>query len=98
MASIIKRRPIDIEVWLGEPEYGEFAGLHWDEVREHPTEQGTWVPYRAHKFIYGPFDCLATIVKSVEDLKPEGYVRYIIVGGDQIRFGPEDIPHGEKIH
>jgi len=98
VAPIVKQRPIDIEVWEVGPENGDFPGLHFDEVREHPEKAGHWLPFRHKRYTYGPYDNLAEIVKAVEHLKPEGYLRYIIVGGDQIRFGPEDIPYGEVIH
>ncbi|HIE83877.1 MAG TPA: hypothetical protein EYQ00_08555 [Dehalococcoidia bacterium] len=92
-----KTRPIDIEVWMGESRDGEFPGLHWDEVTEHP-DTGEWMPFRQNKFTYGPYTCLHEVVRSVDYLKTDGYLRYIVLGGTALAFGPENTPRGEIVH
>jgi hypothetical protein len=90
------KRPVDIEVWTGEAQNGEFPGLHWDEVKQAPN--GDWMPFRQGRWTYGPYTCLADVVKAVEAHKEDSYLRYIILGGDQIVFGPEHTPKGEVVH
>lgn len=88
MAKTINTRPIDIEVWSGDAEFGEFPGLHWEEVRQHPTAADL-LPYRATAYCYGPYDSLAEVVRSVERTIPEGHLRTIYINKMQIPFGPD---------
>jgi len=90
-------RPVDIQVWKSDGSDGEFPGLHWEEVKEHP-DTGEWIPFRESKWTYGPYDCLASVVDSVKWKKEGGYIRYIVLGETTLVYGPEESPRGVTKH
>ncbi len=97
MATSYKKTPIDIMIIAGDPQQGNFPGLHWEQVAQHPVTN-VWIPFRKRKWLMGPHESIAACVREAERSVDDGYVRYIIVGENEIQFGPIDVPFGEQIH